>query len=49
MQTKSPAFDDFANLMTNAFGAAKGEMEIEALKEQVAKLEKAVKAAKKKS
>jgi len=87
MQTKSPAFDDFANLMTNAFGAAKGvsdevraaararadrviadmdlvsrdefeavkmmasnaQLEIEALKEQVAKLEKAVKAAKKKS
>jgi len=24
MQTKSPAFDDLANLMTNAFGAAKG-------------------------
>lgn len=24
MQTKSPAFDDIANLMTNAFGAAKG-------------------------
>ena len=24
MQTKSPAFDELANLMTNAFGAAKG-------------------------
>ena len=24
MQTKSPVFDDLANLMTNAFGAAKG-------------------------
>lgn len=24
MQTKSPAFDDLANLMTNAFGAVKG-------------------------
>ena len=24
MQTKSPAFDDLANLMTNAFGADKG-------------------------
>lgn len=24
MQTKSAAFDDIANLMTNAFGAAKG-------------------------
>lgn len=24
MQTKSPAFEDIANLMTNAFGAAKG-------------------------
>ncbi|HHL41999.1 MAG TPA: accessory factor UbiK family protein [Hellea balneolensis] len=24
MQTKSPAFEDLANLMTNAFGAAKG-------------------------
>ncbi len=24
MQTKPPAFDDLANLMTNAFGAAKG-------------------------
>lgn len=24
MQTKSPAFDDLANLLTNAFGAAKG-------------------------
>ena len=24
MQTKSPVFDDIANLMTNAFGAAKG-------------------------
>jgi BMFP domain-containing protein YqiC len=87
MQTKSPAFDDLANLMTNAFGAAKGvsdevraaararaerviadmdlvsrdefeavkmmassaQEEIEALKVQIAKLEKAVKAGKKKS
>lgn len=24
MQTKAPVFDDLANLMTNAFGAAKG-------------------------
>ena len=24
MQTKSPPFEDLANLMTNAFGAAKG-------------------------
>ena len=24
MQTKSPVFDDLANLMTNAFGAVKG-------------------------
>ena len=24
MQTKSPAFEDLSNLMTNAFGAAKG-------------------------
>lgn len=87
MQTKSPALDDLANLMTNAFGAAKGvsdevraaararadrviadmdlvsrdefegvkmvasnaQMEVEALKSQIAKLEKAVKASKKKS
>ena len=87
MQTKSPAFDDLANLMTNAFGAAKGvgdevraaararadrviadmdligrdefeavkimaassAQEVEILKEQVKKLETAVRALKKKT
>jgi BMFP domain-containing protein YqiC len=86
MQTKSPAFDDLANLLTNAFGAAKGvsdevraaararadrviadmdlvsrdefeavkmmaasaQEEIAALKADIAKLDKAVKALKKK-